>query len=302
MSYQAKIKRYLYILQQIDNQQFPAISEMISRINETGINVSDRQLKRDIESLRDEFGLDIRYSAQHRGYFLESRQLTFPYFLKLLELSQNTELIADYLKKGLDVSEILDFEDFNSFKGIGYIPDLAWAIQHRKEIGLCYQRFDADEKKNYLFQPYLLREYMNRWYVIGFLAESGELRTFGLDRIIHSQPTGKSFTKRKENQIAELFQNIVGINASLGDKPEDIQLSCQLYQGSLLKSLPLHASQKLVSETAEEIIFSYRIVVNLELKQRLLMIANQARVISPLTLKVEMEKMIIEAQNLYKNE
>jgi len=57
MSYQAKIKRYLQILQLIEKSKYPTSAEMLKRMSETGIKVSDWQLKRDIESLRAEFGL-----------------------------------------------------------------------------------------------------------------------------------------------------------------------------------------------------------------------------------------------------
>lgn len=49
MSYQAKIKRYLQILQLIEKSKYPTSAEMLDRMSETGIKVSDRQLKRDIE-------------------------------------------------------------------------------------------------------------------------------------------------------------------------------------------------------------------------------------------------------------
>ena len=104
MSYQSKIKRYLQILQFIEKSKFPTSAEMIDKMGESGIKVSDRQLKRDIESLRSEFGLDIHYSVNKRGYDLENEELTFPYSLKLLEFSQNMELLSSYLKEGSNIA------------------------------------------------------------------------------------------------------------------------------------------------------------------------------------------------------
>ena len=79
-------------------------------MSESGIKVSDRQLKRDIESLRAEFGLDIHYSVSKKGYYLENEEQTFPYFLKLLEFSQNMELLTSYLKEGSNIAEIIELE------------------------------------------------------------------------------------------------------------------------------------------------------------------------------------------------
>ncbi len=299
MSYQAKIKRYLQILQLIEKSKYPSTAEMLNSINDSGIKVSDRQLKRDIESLRYEFGLDIQYSIGRNGYYIQNEELTFPYFLKLLEFSQNIDLLTSYLKDGSTIADIIEFEDYNSFKGLQYIRDIACCIQNSTEIKLEYKRFDAEVTKSYRLQPYLLREYMNRWYVIGHLAETNEIRTFGLDRIIDLQDLGTKFKRVGNNDVVALFQNVVGINACEGAAPEEIELVCNSYMGNLLKTLPLHVSQRVVNQQDGEITFSYRLVINLELKQRFLMMATQARITKPLRLKEEILAMIEEAQKFY---
>ena len=301
MSYQAKIKRYLQILQLIEKSKFATSAEMLDKIIESGIKISDRQLKRDIESLRTEFGLDIHYSVFKKGYYLDNEDLTFPYFLKLLEFSQNIDLLTSYLKEGSNISEYIEFEDYNTFKGLQYIREIAFFIKDGLEVRLKYKRFDAKTEKEYNFQPYLLREYLNRWYVIGLLSDTEEIRTFGLDRIVSLNNSGQKFKKCKSNSIVSLFRNVIGINASDNDIVEDIELVCKPFQGNLLKTLPLHNSQKIILETPDEIVFSYKLVVNFELKQRLLMISTQSKVTKPVSLKNEIEKMLTEAQNCYKN-
>jgi proteasome accessory factor B len=301
MSYQSKIKRYLQIIQFIEKSKFPTSAEMIDRMNESGIKVSDRQLKRDIESLRTEFGLDIHYSVYQKGYYLENEELTFPYFLKLLEFSQNMEMLTSYLKEGSNMAEIIEFEDYNSFQGVQYIRDIAFFIKNGSEIRLKYKRFGALAEKEYSFQPYLLREYLNRWYMIGLLSGTNEIRTFGLDRIIWLKESDTKFKRNKTNDIISMFSNVIGINASKQDVVEDIELVCDPFQGNLLKTLPMHASQKVISETPDAITFSYKLVVNFELKHRLLMMSTQAKVTKPVSLKLEMERMLGEALNFYKN-
>jgi predicted DNA-binding transcriptional regulator YafY len=299
MSYQAKIKRYLQILQLIEKSKYPSISQMLDSINDSGLKVSDRQLKRDLESLRFEFGMDIQYSAYQKGYYIKDEDFTFPYFLKLLEFSQNIELLTSYLKEGSSMAEIIEFEDYNSFKGLKFIRDIADSIQHHKELRLEYKRFESSIAKKYLFQPYLLREYMNRWYVIGHLSDTFEIRTFGLDRIIAIAESGIKFKKQRKNDVIRLFKNVIGINAADTDEAVELELECNCYMGNLLKTLPLHQSQRVISETESKITISCRLVVNLELRQRLLMMATQARVIKPLSLKNDMEAMIAEAQSFY---
>ena len=301
MSYQAKIKRYLQILQLLEKSKFPTIAELLYRIVDSGIKVSDRQLKRDIESLRDEFGINIQYSTLHRGYFLENEEQTFPYFLKLLELSQNIDLLTSYLKEGSNISEIIDFEDYNSFKGLQFIRDIAFSIKQQTEINLNYKRFDGETEKEYSLKPYVLREYLNRWYMIGILTDTREIRTFGLDRIVELQDSGKRFKKDEKTDIHSLFRNIIGITVSEFDTPQEIELVCTFYMGNLLKTLPLHSSQQVISETADTIVLSYKMGINFELRQRLLMMSTQAKVVKPISLKNELKEMLAEAQNFYKN-
>ena len=300
MSYQAKIKRYLQILQSIEKSQFPTTIEIIHKMEESGIKVSDRQLKRDIESLRGEFGLDLQYSSHKKGYYLGNDDDTFPYFLKLLEYSQNIELLTSYLKEGSDISEIIDFEEYHSFKGLEYIHDIAFYIKNGSVVNLKYKRFNSDTEKEYTFHPFLLREYMKRWYVIGTITGGQEIRTFGLDRIVSLIDTGKKFKKGGTNKIAAQFRNIIGITAPEPDIPIEIELQCLPYQGNLLKTLPLHRSQKILLETPETIRIGYKMVVNFELKQRLLMISTQAKVVKPESLKREMEEMLLEASQFYR--
>jgi hypothetical protein len=273
---------------------------MAEKISESGIKISVRQLKRDLESLRDEFGLNVKYSTARHGYFVKDDQLTFPYLMKILEYSQNAEILKDYLKEGSNLFEIIEFEDFNSFKGIQWIKDFTLAIKTCNELIIRYKRFDSEAIKEYNFHPYLLREYLNRWYVVGTLSDTAEIRTFGLDRIVDFQLTSEKFVRNKEIDIPGMFKRIIGIQVSASDKVELFELECQPYMGNLLKTLPLHSSQKLIAETPDQITFSYRMIVNLELKQRLLMISNQAKIIKPLTLKKEIENMLAEAQKFYK--
>ena len=300
MSYQVKIKRYLQILQLTGTENYPSIVEMAEKISESGIKISERQLKRDLESLRDEFGLNVKYSPARHGYFVKDDQLTFPYLMKILEYSQNAEILKDYLKEGSNLFEIIEFEDFNSFKGIQWIKDFTLAIKTCNELTIRYKRFDSEAIKEYNFHPYLLREYLNRWYVVGTLSDTVEIRTFGLDRIVDFQLTGEKFIRNKEIDIPGMFKKIIGIQVSASDKVETFELECQPYMGNLLKTLPLHTSQLLVNESPDKITFSYRMIINLELKQRLIMISNQAKITKPLTLKKEIENMLAEAQKFYK--
>lgn len=155
--------------------------------------------------------------------------------------------------------------------------------------------------KEYSFHPFLLREYLNCWYVIGLLSGTNTISTFGLDRILRLNDSGKKFNKGERNKIAAIFRNVIGITAPEPDIPEEIELHRRNYQGNLLKTLPLPGRKKILHESPELIILGFKMVVNFELKQRLLRMATQAWVVKPERLRCEMQDMLSEAQNLYKN-
>ena len=79
--------------------------------------------------------------------------------------------------------DIVHFESLPTVGGNEYLEPILKAIQNKKAIQFEYQSFKSDNASIRRIHPYLLKEYRNRWYVIGKSELKNKIITFGLDRI-----------------------------------------------------------------------------------------------------------------------
>ena len=108
----------------------------------------------------------------------------------------------------------------------------------------------------------------------------------------------KSFPKQNQTAIKKQFEQIIGLNYS-ESKPMKVKLELSSLQARYLKAAPLHATQYVESETEEKVIFVLHLIPNYELKQRILMMADQVKVLEPISLKKEIKQLLKSTLELY---
>lgn len=59
---------------------------------------------------------------------------------------------------------------------------------------MCHSRTKTFSERT--AEPYFLKEYKARWYLLAYDLDAQDYRLFGLDRISDLQPTGEPFEKR----------------------------------------------------------------------------------------------------------
>ena len=76
-------------------------------------------------------------------------------------------------------------------------------------------------------------------------------------------------------------------------------LSFDLEQGNYVESLPLHHSQRVLKEENGRTLFSYFLVATYDFKQEILSYGKRVEVLSPSTLRAEIEKELYGAAKQY---
>ena len=161
------------------------------------------------------------------------------------------------------------------------------AIQLQLPINFNHHSFYHLKEEIYTLKPYFLKQYQNRWYVIGE-TEKG-YRTFGIDRIENITIGTKKF-KPKTEEAKERFSNVVGLNY-MDHKMEKIQLSFHISQKRYVLSLPLHHSQKEINtETTDTFDIELRIHPNFEFRQQVLKYGSLVKVLEPKWLAEEIKE------------
>jgi predicted DNA-binding transcriptional regulator YafY len=142
------------------------------------------------------------------------------------------------------LEDLVAFESAPAPHGPEWLAPLLEAIRERRTVELAYRKFDGSPAATHVLDPHLLKEYRNRWYVVGWEAARRDFRTFGLDRIASVVPTGAGFTRRPDFDGRTYFASSFGIT-TLASPPLDVVLRCTPVEARYLSSLPAHPSQRL---------------------------------------------------------
>ena len=290
---------------------------------------AERTIEEDIKQMRKNrqlgFYAPIKFDKFHQAYtysdpdysidklHLNSKEIDALNFAStLMSKMNNTGLFNkfyDAVQKIFDVVNVqkayydgpefdfIDFEKLPSVKGTEFIQPIIDYIQMKTVIDINYKSFYREEAKVHTLHPYLLKEYRNRWYVIGHNDDIKKIMTLGLDRIISVKSTDNKFIERDFN-VQEYFKNTIGIITPKG-KPPEIRIAVKKPQSDYLITQPWHHSQKHKDLGDDEVEFSFKVHPTYEFRALVLGLGSQCKVIEPSTFKNEIKQEFESAIDTY---
>lgn len=186
-----------------------------------------------------------------------------------------------YKQKHKGVSYI-DFEKNELLKGLEFIDPIHKAIINKTSLHLSYQSFKAVKPSEIIFFPYLLKEYRNRWFVLGSTKKARGIMNLALDRIIEMKELeSEKYFENKSIDIATHYNDVIGVTKMPGQKSSTIVLHIDKANAPYIKTKPLHSSQTILKEDAEGMIFSIQVIWNFELEREILGFGEQMKVLAP---------------------
>lgn len=177
---------------------------------------------------------------------------------------------------------VIDFEKNDLLVGIEWLDVLHKAILSETVLQIAYQSFKARQAAEITFYPYLLKEYRNRWFILGMNKRGKEILTLALDRIqnVISLPD-ELYCKHLKFNPQEYFKDIIGVTRNVADKPDHIVFFANKVQAPYIATKPIHASQQMVETRKDGIIFSIDVIPNFELERELIGFGEGLVVLSP---------------------
>jgi proteasome accessory factor B len=281
MSKQGSLKRYMLIVEKVSKGRFPSFEGLKTFLFEQGFEVSQRTIERDLADIRNEFAIEIKYDRTRKGYYAEAEnKLSIHSFLNFMELIHTADLLSTSLQESRSALVHIQFESPGSFQGVKLLSPLLRAITDHLRIQFTHLSFETGQRKNFILSPYLLKQYQNRWYVIGKVEGREGFLTFGIDRMEDLELTCETFQPSTHENPAKLFEHTIGLTYSVED-PIRIELSFTVKQGRYLKTLPLHSSQRIIRDDEQGLLVQLLVVPNFEFKQRIWMLGASVTVREP---------------------
>jgi predicted DNA-binding transcriptional regulator YafY len=298
MSKKESIARYNLIIKKLRKQpsSFSEISDYLafeSDLQEYNFNVSKRTFQRDIEDIRSVYNIDIQYDFSRKVYFID--------FDEQPEVSERILEAFDTFN-ALNISDRLSkFIHFEKRKpqGTENLYGLLHAIQNRVQIKFIYEKYWGGEISNRAVDPYALKEFKNRWYVLGNDMKDKKIKSFALDRLSSLEITKKAFKIPLDFDVNSYFKNCFGIMSPNGETPEVVVLSFDPFQGKYIKSLPLHDSQQVIVDNDEEVRIKLSLFLTRDFLMEILSYGENVQVIEPKSLIGELKEELKNALSQY---
>lgn len=203
-------------------------------------------------------------------------------------------------EEGEQLNQYIQFEQNIISAGIERLTPLLQSIREKKLVYLDYQSFRENKVKNYEVHPKLLKEYDDRWYLIGYVPDRKAHLTFGLERIVDAIFSEKRYPQTEPFDAMAFFQYSIGITETKAKaKAEKIVFQVNAIPGRLLKTQPLHNSQKVVEENESFIRFEMQVFPSPELYAKLLSFGADLFIISPQKIKNQFKDILLNALKHY---
>ncbi|MBS5797571.1 MAG: WYL domain-containing protein [Dysgonomonas mossii] len=194
---------------------------------------------------------------------------------------------------------VIDFEKNESLKGLDYLDIIYHAIVNKQVLSMKYRSFKARSANTFMFHPYLLKEYRNRWFVFG--RRKGNLINLALDRIHHIEIAEKE--RFIENDLFDpqtFFDDLVGVTKNVGMKAETVRFWVNKENAPYVQTKPFHKSQKVVEEHEDgSMVFEIKVVINQELQREFFGYVDTIKILSPQSLVDFMAWKFRAAQERY---
>ena len=287
------------------------INKALEEFNGPGSGIKRRQLFDDIKFMESDQGWGIPLDKRREGrrvyyrysdpefsisnqplnedevskieaaFMVLSRFAGAPQFEAVQEM---IPVLKDRLGLDHQSKEVIGLESNIDLKGIEYLSQLYDAIINEQVLEVVYQDFKSEEPFTLTFHPYYLKQYNNRWFVLG-LNEELEIPTWNLalDRIESIEIIRKEY-QQTDIDWNDYFYDIIGVTRYQDKEPESVVLEFTKDVAPYVQTKPLHPSQK--TEWVDgRLRVTIKVFPNYELESLILSFGEKVEVIASVLLR-----------------
>ena len=305
MSKRGYISRYLLILKKLKVKPYSTYEELQTYIenqfdylqmqdDNLQIGFSKRTLQRDIKEIRNVFGIDIEYSKSQKGYFISQNENENMNFQRMMEAFD----MFNSLNLAQNLTPFIHLEKRRP-QGTENLYGLLHAIENKLQIKFTYQKFWEEELSQRLVEPYALKEFKNRWYIMAKDSKDNNIKSFALDRLTNLELTNHTYQYPDNYSIEQSYRYCFGIISPNDEEPQDIILSFDPFQGKYIKTLPLHDTQQVLVDNDEEMKIKLKLCLTHDLVMELLSFGDNMKVIEPKSLADQIKQAHEKAYRQY---
>ena len=310
------------------NNLIEAVSDALYEYEGKDIDVSKRTVQLDLQMMRsDKLGYNapiVVYDRKFYKYEDENYSITnspisnqdlsklseavsflkqFQGFSHFSELGSVVQKLEDhvYIQK-TNEKALIDFEKNDNLKGLEFLDALYQFILKKQAIEITYQSFKARQENTFTYHPYLLKEFRNRWFIIGKRNKNEGIMNLALDRIVSIKKSPKSYVTESSFDSKTYYKNVIGVSVSPHIDVENVVFYVNHKHAPYVITKPFHKTQKVVERDNYGVTFSMQVQLNFELEKEILGLGESIKIIAPERLKRQIKERLYDAIDAYETE
>ncbi|WP_124981013.1 helix-turn-helix transcriptional regulator [Nonlabens xiamenensis] len=303
-----------------------ACSDALYDLAGKDVNVSKRTIQLDLQHMRgDALGYNAPIEVYEKKYYRYSDP---DYSITNIPLTENDMSVLsetmDMLKQFQDFSlfdefkgvfqkledkihtqrhhkaAVIHLDKNTNLRGLELLDELYQAILKEVVINILYQSFKAQVPSTIKFHPQLLKEYNNRWFLVGIRDENGKILTLALDRILGIDYDLHSDYKAAHLDADSFYRHTIGVTVLSNRELHDVVFKVNRTNAPYVVTKPFHESQMILEEHSDgSTTFQIHVHLNYELERLLLGFGETLEVLAPKQLRRRMREKFRKAQKLY---
>ena len=242
--------------------------------------------KEDIENM---FGICIECQRKG-GYFYYIENNDFMRNNHLQEWMLDSLSISSMLMESSSLQDRIVLE--NIPMGKEYLQPIINAMKQDHKLLMTYHKFGQQESYTITIEPYAIKVFKQRWYLVAMNPKRETPSIYALDRIEHLEETEETFQFPTDFDTEAFFRDCYGVLSGTGDKAQHIVIRAFAPYMNYLRTLPLHHSQKEVQSTPEYADFEFYLRPTFDFRQELLAQGHDVEVLHPAPFREEMKAML----------
>lgn len=285
-------------------------------------NVSKRTVQLDIQTMRSN---KLGYNAPIEVYEKKYYKYSIPNFsitdIPLTEmdldiLSESMEVLRQFkdvslfselngviqkledkiFRESKNQSPIIHLDKNDQLLGLEHLDTIYQGILKKMVLIINYQSFKARTPSPIFFTPFILKEYNNRWFVVGKKESQNNIMTLALDRIISIELDPDRPYVNENFDPNKYYENTVGVSVFSDKDIINIEMKVDKANAPYVMTKPFHSSQKMIDEYPDgAILITLRVHHNFELERLILGFGHSITIIKPRRLKQQIKKKIKQA-------
>ena len=192
----------------------------------------------------------------------------------------------------------MSFESNIDYTGYEHISPLFNAIINKRVLKINYQPY-VKESFTLTFHPYYLKQYNNRWFLLGRNDSNDHNKwNMPLDRIESIEELDAEYVESKTDW-EDYFYDVIGVTVIEDSVAEEVELIFSKEQAPYVMTKPFHPSQKAKLLDSGELSVRIKVKLNFELEMKILSYANNVVVTKPTELRDKIKTRLEAADSNY---